>query len=147
MLSKVGAVAGWELSEGTEEIDTFVSINRENFAVSVSTTVNEISQFYNPEMYKTDVASFTASMADHEDFDAAEHFVTLLEEEGRKVEVYNPADYVELTEDDVYQVTYVVTLNNDVFVTHTFTWVPSLVEDGVDVAAEIEEIALSTVVT
>jgi hypothetical protein len=137
----------WSLSEGTEEVDTFASINRENFAVSLSTSVNEISQYYNPEIYATDVLKFTADIAGHDTFDPAEHLVTLLEEEGRKVEVYNPADFVELTEDDVYQVTYIVTLNNDIFVTHTFTWVPSLLEDAEDVETEIEEIALSTVVT
>lgn len=138
---------GWGLTQSTEEVDSFVVISRDNYAVSLSSSMNEISQYYHPEMYKTDVASFTASIADHDDFDAEEHFVTLLEEEARKVEVYNPADHIELTEDDVYQVTYIVTLNNDLFVTHTFTWVPSLIEEGVDVEAEMEEIALSTVVT
>jgi hypothetical protein len=137
----------WSLSEGTEEVDTFASINRENFAVSLSTSVNEVSQYYNPEIYATDVLKFTADIAGHETFDPAEHLTTVLEEDGRKVEVYNPADFVELTEDDVYQVTYIVTLNNDIFVTHTFTWVPSLLEDAESIDAEIEEIALSTVVT
>jgi hypothetical protein len=134
----------WSLSEGTEEIDNFASVNRENFSVSLSTTVNEISQYYNPEIYATDVIPFTADIAGHKEYDPAEHIVTALEEEGRKVEVYNPADFVELTDDDVYQVTYIVTLNNDIFVTHTFTWVPSIVKDAEGIAAEIEEIALST---
>lgn len=138
---------GWAVTEGTEEVDSYVSINFGNYIVSLSSGVNEISQYYNPEMYKTDVASFTASIVEHDDFDAEEHFVTILEDEGRKVEVYNPADYIELTEDDVYQVTYIVTLNNDLFVTHTFTWVPSLLEGTEDVEAEIEAIAVSTVLT
>ncbi len=138
---------GWALAEGTEEIDNFASINRDNFSVSLSSSVNEISQYYNPEIYATDVLSFTADIAGHETFDPAEHLVTVLEEEGRKVQVYNPADFVKLTEDDVHQVTYIITLNNDLFVTHTFTWVPSLLEDAESVKAEIEEIALSTTVT
>jgi hypothetical protein len=54
---------------------------------------------------------------------------------------------VELTEDDLFQVTYIITLNNDLFVTHTFTWVPSIVDDADVVPAEIEEIALTTTVT
>lgn len=138
---------GWALAEGTEEIDNFASVNRDNFSVSLSTTVNEVSQYYNTDIYATDVLKYTAEFAGHDTFDPAEHIVTLLEEEGRKVQVYNPADFIELTEDDVYQVTYIITLNNDLFVTHTFTWVPSLVDDQDAVLAEIEEIALSTAVT
>lgn len=138
---------GWAITEGTEEIDNFASISRDNFSVSLSTSVNEISQYYNPEIYATDVLKYTAEIAGHDTFDAQEHILTLVEEEGRKVQVYNPADFVELTEDDVFQVTYIITLNNDLFVTHTFTWVPSLVDDQEAVLAEIEEIAMSTAVT
>lgn len=138
----------WQVFEGTEEIMTYASISRgDTFSVSGSIDVNEISPYYNPEMYKTDVVSFTASIVNHDSFDAREHFVTILEEEGRKVEVYNPAKYVDLTKDDVHQVTYIITLNNDLFSTHTYTWVPSIIEDAETVFDDIEAIALSTTLT
>lgn len=134
----------WSLFEGAEELDTFASINRENFTVSLSTTVNEISEFYNPESYARDVLPFIADTIGHTTFDPAEHIVTAVEEEGRTIKYYDPAEYIEGIDDTaVRQVVFIVTLNNDLFVTHTFTWVPSFAGEGFE--PEIEAIVMSTV--
>ncbi|MBK8136136.1 MAG: hypothetical protein IPK52_09880 [Chloroflexi bacterium] len=133
----------WSLFEGAEELDTFASINRENFTISLSTTVNEISEFYNPESYANDVLPFIADTVGHTTFDPAEHVVTVIEEDGRTIKYYDPTEYMESVDDTaVRQVVFLVILNNDLFVTHTFTWVPSFAGEGFE--PEIEQIVTST---
>lgn len=137
---------GWAISEGTVEVDNFAPINRDEFTVSLSTLVMEISPFYNPDTYIRDTLTILADINGHTTFDPAEHVKTLVEEDGRTVLYYDAADYVEPADDAAMvmrQATYIVILNNDLFVTHTFTWFPSFAGEGVE--DEISAIAEATV--
>lgn len=145
---------GWQMAYEMQDIDSYVTLSTDNYEVTLTTTVNEISQYYNPESYWTDVVVYSAEMTGHEGFDPAEHVKTTVDEVGRKVQVYNASDFVELAEDDVHQLVYIITLNNDLFVTHTFTWVPEFFTDMEKteaemekIEAEMEKIALSTTLT
>ena len=69
--------------------------------------------------------------------------MTVIEEDGRTIKYYDPTEYMESVDDTaVRQVVFLVILNNDLFVTHTFTWVPSFAGEGFE--PEIEQIVTST---
>lgn len=132
---------GWFASSGYETVTNFAGIQTEDFSVSATIGVDEVTEYYNPETYFTDVVSYLAEAAGHEDYDPAEHVVTLVDDDTRTIQVYDPTQYVELEEGAVAQVVGVVTLNRDLFVIVTFTWVPSSVE--MDVQPIIDQVLQS----
>jgi len=127
---------GWSAGFGSETVDTFVGIQTEDFSISASISVNDVGEYYNPELYFTDVVSYIAESAGHAEYDPAEHAATLVDESTLTIQLYDPTQYVELEEGEVAQAVGIVTLNRDLFVTITFTWVPSSVSEDVDVAID-----------
>ncbi len=135
----------WSLFDGTENVDTYVSLGTEGFGVTLSATITETSQYYNQTVYKTDIVKYTAEAIGDKDYDAVKSWTTLKDEDGILIEVYDPRTTLDLKDSDLAQVVYIVTLNSDLFVTYTFSYLPLFADE--DDVATIEGIVLSTKLT
>lgn len=135
----------WGLFEGTASVDNFISFSSSGFGVTAIVTVFEITDFFNPTLYKEQsMPIFAESMGD-DDYDPVDSWKVLVEEEGKLIEVYDPRETIEFGGTDAIQVNYIVTLNNHLFVNYTFTYLSDFA-DKADVEA-IEGIVLSTSLT
>jgi len=135
----------WSLFDGTENVDTYASLGTAGFGVTLSVTLGEVNQYFNPTIYKTDVVSYMAESLGDAAYDPAKSWVTLLDEDGKLIEVYDSRETLKSAGSDLVQLAYLVTLNNDLFVSYTFNYIPNFSEEA-DVAT-IEGIVLSTQLT
>lgn len=132
---------GWEISFGEDGVDSVGSLSADTFAVSLTLSVSEISTFYNPSNYKTESMQFLAEAFSYVNYDPETSWTTVLEEEGRKIEVYDPAAEEELTENDLVQRQYLITLNDDLILTASTPFIPAFATE--ERVAEIDTIVQS----
>jgi hypothetical protein len=132
---------GWEISFGEDGVDSVGSLSADTFAVSLTLSVSEISTFYNPSNYKTESMQFLAEAFSYTSYDPETSWTTVLEEEGRKIEVYDPAAEEELTENDLVQRQYLITLNDDLILTGSTSFIPAFATE--ERVAEIDTIIQS----
>lgn len=133
---------GWEISFGEDGVDSVGSLSADTFAVSLTLSVSEISLFYNPSNYKTESMQFVAEAFSYTKYDPETSWTTLLDEDGRKIEVYDPSVEEELSENDLVQRQYLITLNDDLILTVSTSFIPAFATE--ERVAEVEEIVLST---
>jgi|GEM_PF-2485091 len=135
----------WSLFEGTEDVDTYASLGTDGFGITLSVSISEISEYYNPTIYKTSVVTYIAESMGDKSYDPVESWTTLSDEDGVLVEAYDVRESLKPEGTDLVQLAYLVTLNNDLFVSYTFSYIPNFAEKA-DIES-IEGIVLSTALT
>jgi hypothetical protein len=132
---------GWAISG--DSVDTIASVSTKEFSVNVTASVSEINSFFNPSLYKTESMAYLAEAYSYTSYDAETSWQVLKDEDGVKVEVYDPRVQETLEENAYVTITYLVTLNKDLFVTYTVGFLPQFArESDVELA---QELVLSTV--
>lgn len=131
----------WTISG--DSVDTIASVSTKEFSVNVTGSLSEISNFFSPDLYKTESMKFLAEAYGYTSYDPETSWLVLKDEDGVKVEVYDPREQEELAEDAYVTINYLVTLNQDLFVTYTVGFLPQFTREG-DID-RVQELVLSTV--